>query len=73
MPIVAKRIAQGGVRLGMILNRVFGHHNQDTLRPTWPTWTILVDNLIQNIMQTIASNIYRVRIATLFMNKLLYK
>ncbi|OAY74968.1 Endonuclease 1 [Ananas comosus] len=34
MPIVAKRIAQGGVRLGMILNRVFGHHNQDTLRPT---------------------------------------
>jgi hypothetical protein len=24
MPIVMKRIAQGGVRLAMILNRVFG-------------------------------------------------
>ncbi|CAL9153961.1 unnamed protein product [Musa hybrid cultivar] len=28
MPIVAERIAQGGVRLAMTLNRVFGEHNQ---------------------------------------------
>ncbi|RRT65109.1 hypothetical protein B296_00036018 [Ensete ventricosum] len=28
MPVVAKRIAQGGVRLAMTLNRVFGEHNQ---------------------------------------------
>ncbi|MFS8026485.1 hypothetical protein Hanom_Chr16g01487321 [Helianthus anomalus] len=27
MPIVMKRIAQGGVRLSMILNRVFGGSN----------------------------------------------
>ncbi|XP_072970782.1 endonuclease 1 [Typha angustifolia] len=34
MPIVAKRIAQGGVRLAMILNRVFGESNRDTLSQT---------------------------------------
>ncbi|KAJ6826974.1 endonuclease 1 [Iris pallida] len=34
MPIVMKRIAQGGVRLAMALNRVFGEHNQDIPRPT---------------------------------------
>ncbi|KAL5730096.1 Endonuclease 1 [Ranunculus cassubicifolius] len=35
MPIVAKRIAQGGVRLAMILNKVFGnHHKQQLLAPT---------------------------------------
>ncbi|XP_042490053.1 endonuclease 1 isoform X2 [Macadamia integrifolia] len=39
-PIVAKRIAQGGVRLSMILNRVFGHqpnhhhHRQEVLATT---------------------------------------
>ncbi|XP_058085120.1 endonuclease 1 [Magnolia sinica] len=33
-PIVAKRIAQGGVRLAMILNRVFSEHNQEIPRPT---------------------------------------
>ncbi|KAF5205021.1 Endonuclease [Thalictrum thalictroides] len=33
MPIVTKRIAQGGVRLSMILNRVLGNHNQDILVP----------------------------------------
>ncbi|KAI3832949.1 hypothetical protein MKW98_025833 [Papaver atlanticum] len=34
LPIVAKRIAQGGVRLSMILNRVFGNHNQALSAPT---------------------------------------
>ncbi|OVA13911.1 S1/P1 nuclease [Macleaya cordata] len=34
LPIVAKRIAQGGVRLSMILNRVFGNHNQEISAPT---------------------------------------
>ncbi|KAF6163200.1 hypothetical protein GIB67_025064 [Kingdonia uniflora] len=33
-PVVAKRIAQGGVRLSMILNRVFGNHNQKIPAPT---------------------------------------
>ncbi|WOL03454.1 endonuclease 1 [Canna indica] len=33
MPIVAKRIAQGGVRLAMFLNRVFGEHNQQITGP----------------------------------------
>lgn len=34
MPIVMKRIAQGGVRLAMILNQVFSEHNHDILPPT---------------------------------------
>ncbi|KAM7530704.1 hypothetical protein LguiB_034114 [Lonicera macranthoides] len=34
MPIVMKRIAQGGARLSMILNRVFGHSHEHTARPT---------------------------------------
>ncbi|KAK1303228.1 Endonuclease 1 [Acorus calamus] len=34
LPIVTRRIAQGGVRLSMILNRVFGDHNQEIPRPT---------------------------------------
>lgn len=29
LPIVTKRIAQGGVRLAMLLNRVFGGHGLD--------------------------------------------
>ena len=29
LPIVMKRIAQGGVRLAMILNRVFGEVDED--------------------------------------------
>jgi len=28
LPIVSRRIAQGGVRLAMFLNRIFGHHNR---------------------------------------------
>ncbi|WOK96556.1 senescence-associated protein 6 [Canna indica] len=34
MPIVAKRIAQGGIRLAMILNKVFGNHKQEIASPT---------------------------------------
>lgn len=34
MPIVMKRIAQGGVRLAMILNRVFGEHDHEIPPPT---------------------------------------
>jgi hypothetical protein len=34
MPIVMKRIAQGGVRLAMILNRVFGDSNEGFAVPT---------------------------------------
>ncbi|XP_008776745.1 endonuclease 1 [Phoenix dactylifera] len=34
MLIITKRIAQGGVRLAMILNRVFGEHNQAIPSPT---------------------------------------
>uniref|UniRef100_A0A1D1YNH6 Aspergillus nuclease S1 n=1 Tax=Anthurium amnicola TaxID=1678845 RepID=A0A1D1YNH6_9ARAE len=34
MPIVTRRIAQGGVRLAMTLNRVFGEHNQEIPAPT---------------------------------------
>ncbi|RWR84458.1 S1/P1 nuclease [Cinnamomum micranthum f. kanehirae] len=33
-PIVAKRIAQGGVRLAMTLNTVFGEHDQEIPSPT---------------------------------------
>ncbi|KAF3325617.1 endonuclease 1 [Carex littledalei] len=33
-PIVAKRIAQGGVRLAMFLNHIFGEHNSDIVAPT---------------------------------------
>ncbi|PWZ52943.1 Methionine aminopeptidase 1A [Zea mays] len=29
LPIVSRRIAQGGVRLAMFLNRIFGAHNRD--------------------------------------------
>ncbi|KAK3004235.1 hypothetical protein RJ639_020213 [Escallonia herrerae] len=34
MPVVMKRIAQGGVRLSMILNRVFGHSRGDGVAAT---------------------------------------
>lgn len=34
MPIVMKRIAQGGVRLAMILNRVFGDSDEGFAAPT---------------------------------------
>nr|WGJ83495.1 endonuclease 1 [Lilium hybrid cultivar] len=34
MPVVMKRIAQGGVRLGMLLNHVFGDHGQEIPPPT---------------------------------------
>ncbi|KAI3986796.1 hypothetical protein MKX01_039770 [Papaver californicum] len=34
LPIVAKRIAQGGVRLSMVLNRVVGNHNWVLSAPT---------------------------------------
>ncbi|XP_042470919.1 endonuclease 1-like isoform X1 [Zingiber officinale] len=34
LPIVAKRIAQGGIRLAMVLNRVFGNHRQAVASPT---------------------------------------
>lgn len=34
MPIVMKRIAQGGVRLAMILNRVFGDSKEGFATPT---------------------------------------
>ncbi|XP_010268795.1 PREDICTED: endonuclease 1-like [Nelumbo nucifera] len=34
LPIVNKRIAQGGVRLAMILNRVFGYHEHEIPAPT---------------------------------------
>ncbi|MQL80111.1 hypothetical protein Taro_012560 [Colocasia esculenta] len=34
LPIVTRRIAQGGVRLAMALNRVFGEHNQEIPPPT---------------------------------------
>ncbi|KAK3037145.1 hypothetical protein RJ639_031032 [Escallonia herrerae] len=34
MPVVMKRIAQGGVRLSMILNRVFGHSHGDGVAAT---------------------------------------
>ncbi|KAL5986897.1 hypothetical protein ACLOJK_015231 [Asimina triloba] len=33
-PIVARRIAQGGVRLAMFLNKVFGDHDEEIPRPT---------------------------------------
>ncbi|KAJ4792266.1 Endonuclease 1 [Rhynchospora pubera] len=33
-PIVAKRIAQGGVRLAMYLNHIFGEQNRDIISPT---------------------------------------
>lgn len=35
LPIVMKRIAQGGVRLAMILNQVFGEHDHEIPPPTW--------------------------------------
>ncbi|KAJ1273012.1 hypothetical protein BS78_06G247500 [Paspalum vaginatum] len=31
LPIVSRRIAQGGVRLAMFLNRIFGKHNRDDI------------------------------------------
>ncbi|CAN6269431.1 unnamed protein product [Urochloa humidicola] len=31
LPIVSRRIVQGGVRLAMFLNRIFGHHNRDVV------------------------------------------
>lgn len=34
LPIVTKRIAQGGVRLAMILNRVFGDSQEPSLAAT---------------------------------------
>nr|ANW72271.1 bifunctional nuclease 1 [Tradescantia hirsutiflora] len=34
LPIVTKRIAQGGVRLAMILNTVFGEHDHEIPSPT---------------------------------------
>ncbi|TVU16263.1 hypothetical protein EJB05_39816, partial [Eragrostis curvula] len=34
LPIVSRRIAQGGVRLAMFLNRIFGAHNRDVTPPT---------------------------------------
>ncbi|GJN01596.1 hypothetical protein PR202_ga18873 [Eleusine coracana subsp. coracana] len=34
LPIVSRRIAQGGVRLAMFLNRIFGAHNHDVAPPT---------------------------------------
>lgn len=37
MPILMKRIAQGGVRLAMILNHVFGDSNEGFTTPTKPT------------------------------------
>uniref|UniRef100_A0A0D3G040 Aspergillus nuclease S1 n=1 Tax=Oryza barthii TaxID=65489 RepID=A0A0D3G040_9ORYZ len=33
LPIVTRRIAQGGVRLAMFLNRLFGEHNRDVASP----------------------------------------
>ncbi|CAN6229727.1 unnamed protein product [Urochloa humidicola] len=33
LPIVSRRIVQGGVRLAMFLNRIFGHHNRDVAAP----------------------------------------
>jgi hypothetical protein len=33
LPIVTRRIAQGGVRLAMFLNRVFGEHKRDVAAP----------------------------------------
>lgn len=43
LPIVARRIAQGGVRLAMILNRVFGESNRDVL--AWPNLAAATDEL----------------------------
>nr|ACF83878.1 unknown [Zea mays]ACF84638.1 unknown [Zea mays] len=34
LPIVSRRIAQGGVRLAMFLNRIFGAHNRDVPPPS---------------------------------------
>jgi hypothetical protein len=34
LPIVSRRIAQGGVRLAMFLNRIFGQHNRDVAAPS---------------------------------------
>ncbi|GJN26295.1 hypothetical protein PR202_gb14217 [Eleusine coracana subsp. coracana] len=34
LPIVSRRIAQGGVRLAMFLNRIFGAHNREVAPPT---------------------------------------
>lgn len=34
MPVVMKRIAQGGVRLAMVLNRVFGEPDEGFATPT---------------------------------------
>lgn len=34
LPFVMKRVAQGGVRLAMILNKVFNHGHQAMTAPT---------------------------------------
>lgn len=39
MPIVMKRIAQGGIRLAMFLNRIFGDSDEEFAAATWEKTT----------------------------------
>lgn len=39
MPIVMKRIAQGGIRLAMFFNRIFGDSDEEFAVATWEKTT----------------------------------